>query len=488
MALQIYNTMSRKKEEFVPLKAGEVKMYVCGPTVYDFLHVGNFFGAIFFNLVRNWLEKSGYTVTFIYNYTDVDDKIIARAKKDNVTSAEISEKYIAEFEKDYTHLGLKKHSMNPRVTQYLGQIVEFVAGLIEKKKAYELNGDVYYDVTSFKDYGKLSNKNLDDLVSGTRVEINDQKHHVADFALWKKSKPGEPSWPSPWGDGRPGWHIECSCMAYSILGETIDIHGGGLDLTFPHHENEIAQSEGLTGKQFVRYWMHNNMLIFGNQKMSKSLGNVRTGRSFIEEYNGEILKFLILSSHYRSNVDFSVAQIDRTIANLSRFYSSLAFAEKARGAKLPLVPLPKVFAEAVSKADEKITAAFDDDFNTPEVMAAFYEVMKMFNTICRTAGKMKPEQQAVAEVYYSWLKKHGEIMALFQEEPQSFLRTLDDMLLRKKELNRDQIDQMVTSRAQARVEKNYARSDELRAELTKMGVQVQDSADGSTWEVDKTSV
>ena len=275
-------------------------------------------------------------------------------------------------------------------------------------------------------------------------------------------------------------------MAFSLLGETIDIHGGGLDLAFPHHENEIAQSEARSGKPFVRYWMHNNMLIFGNQKMSKSIGNIRTGRSFIEEYNGEILKFLILSSHYRSQIDFSETQIERMIGGLARFYSSLSYADKLRKSNLPLAPLPKSFEQAVSVADDKIAAALNDDFNTPEVMAAFHEIMKMFNSLCRTAGKVKPEQQAVAEVYFSWLKRHGELLALFQEPPAAFLLTLDDMMLRKRGLDRAHIDQLVSDRAKARIEKDFARSDELRAEITKMGVQVQDSAEGSVWEVDKT--
>lgn len=478
--------MTRKKEVFAPLKSGEVKMYVCGPTVYDFLHVGNFFGAIFFNLVRNWFEKKGYKVTFVYNYTDIDDKIINRALKENVSSGEISEKFIAEFEKDFSHLGLKKHSHNPRVTEYVSQIIDFVQDLITKKKAYVMGGDVYFDVTAFDSYGRLSNKNIDDLVAGTRIDINDQKRHVVDFALWKGSKPGEPAWDSPWGPGRPGWHIECSCMASSLLGETIDIHGGGLDLIFPHHENEIAQSEARSGKPFARYWMHNNMLIFSNQKMSKSLGNVRTGRSFIEEYNGEILKFMILSSHYRSNVDFSQEQIERAVGNLARFYSSLAYCMKLTGSGQPLTPIPAVFQEALTKADEKIVAGLDDDFNTPEVMAAFYEVMRIFNNICRVPGKVKPEQQAVAEVYYSWLRKHGELMALFQEAPEGFLNTLDDMILRRRGLNRANIEDLVKQRSQARIEKQYAKSDELRAQLVKMGVLVQDSPEGSTWEVDKT--
>jgi len=486
MALQIYNTLTRKKEEFVPLVPGEVKMYVCGPTVYDFLHVGNFFGAIFFNMVRNWLEKSGYKVTFIYNYTDIDDKIINRAKADKVSSSEISEKYISEFEKDFANLKLKKHSKNPRVTEFVPQIIEFVQDLVEKKKAYVLGGDVYFDVTSFPEYGKLSNKNLDDLVAGTRVEVNDKKHHVADFALWKSSKPGEPSWESPWGPGRPGWHIECSCMAHSLLGETIDIHGGGLDLTFPHHENEIAQSEARTGKQFARYWMHNNMLVFSNQKMSKSLGNVRTGRSFLEEYNAEILKYLILSSHYRSNVDFAPMQIERAISSLARFYSSMTYADKIKSVDLALAPIPPAFQSALEKAEAKIADALNDDFNSPEVVAALFEVMRLFNNLCRTPGKAKPEQKAIAEVYTPWLKRQAEVMALLQEEPAGFLKTLDDMLLKKRGLQREQIEVIVNDRVQARLNKDYAKSDELRAELTKMGVMIADSAEGSSWEVDKT--
>lgn len=488
MAIQIYNTLSRKKEEFKSIKPNEVKMYVCGPTVYDFLHVGNFFGAIFFNLVRNWLEKSGYKVEFVYNFTDVDDKIIDRAAREKLTSSEISEKFIAEFEKDFARLGLKKHTHNPRVTEFIPQIIEFVKDLVSKGKAYTLGGDVYFDVTSFQEYGKLSNKKLDELVAGTRVDINNQKRHIADFALWKSSKPGEPSWDSPWGQGRPGWHIECSCMAHSILGDTVDIHGGGLDLTFPHHENEIAQSESKTGKPLAHYWMHNNMLVFSNQKMSKSLGNIRTGRSFLEEYNGEVLKFLILSSHYRSNVDFSQTQIERAIGNLARFYSSLSLADKIKKSGLPLVPVPKSFQEIIDKAGPKVAEALNDDFNTPEVMAVYYEVMRNFNTVCRTPGKTKPDQQAVAEVYSAWLTDQGKVMALFQEAPAAFLKTLDDMILIKRGLSRDKIDHVIQQRALARTNKDYAQSDVLRDQLIKMGVLVQDSAEGSTWEVDKTHI
>lgn len=488
MSIQIYNTLTRKKEDFQPLTPGKVKMYVCGPTVYDYLHVGNFFGAILFNMVRNWLEKSGYEVEYVYNYTDVDDKIIARSLKDGIPANEVSEKYIAEFQKDYQNLKLRPHSKNPRVTEFMDQIVEFIGGLVEKGKAYELNGDVYFHVPSFAEYGKLSNKKLDELVAGHRVDVNDRKKHVADFALWKKAKPGEPSWKSPWSEGRPGWHIECSVMNHAIFGDQIDIHGGGLDLTFPHHENEICQTESFTGKSFAKYWMHNNMLQFGKAKMSKSLGNIRTGRAFMEEYNGEILKMMILSSHYRSVIDFSDQQIDRAISGLARFYSSFCHAKKLMATGAGLAPVPEKFQAAMDKASENYKKALDDDFNTPQVMAENFELMRLYNQMCRMPGKVKPEQVAIAESYYSWIRSHGEVMALFQEEPAEFLQKLDDMLLRKKNLNRDQIDQLVRQRTEARTQKDYAKSDQLRDQLMGMGIALQDTPEGTHWEVEKKEV
>jgi cysteinyl-tRNA synthetase len=487
MAIKIFNTLSRKKEEFVPLKPGQVKMYVCGPTVYDYLHVGNFVGAIFFNLVRSWLEKRGYKVTFVYNYTDVDDKIINRAKADGVKAEEISERFIAEFQKDFKALHLKAHSQNPKVTEFMDEIIAFIKALVDEGKAYAMNGDVYFDVTKFTEYGKLSNKNLDELMAGQRISVNEQKKHVADFALWKKAKEGEPAWQSPWGQGRPGWHIECSAMNYAIHGEQIDIHGGGLDLTFPHHENEIAQSEARTGKTFAKYWMHNNLLQFGNTKMSKSLGNIRTGRSFLEEYNGEVLKFFVLSNHYRSPIDFSQEQIERAIGNLARFYSSLCHAKLLlTGASL--APPPESFTKALESADQRFAESLDDDFNSAKAFAELYEIMRLYNSICRKPGKTTPEQQAVADAYFHWVRAKGEVMALFQEAPDVFLGSLDDMLLRKKGLDRHKIDALVEERTKVRAEKNYKRSDEIRDELVKLGVQIQDSAGGTRWEVDKTSL
>lgn len=483
MAIQIYNSKTQKKEEFVPLEAGVVKMYVCGPTVYDLLHVGNFRGAIFFNLVRNWLEKRGFKVSYIYNYTDVDDKIIDRANKEGIPPADIAQKYIKEFETDYATLKLKKHTRNPRVTEFMNPIIQFVEGLVANGKAYVADGDVYFDVHAFPTYGELSHKNLEDLEQGVRIEVDARKKHPADFALWKKAKPGEPSWPSPWSEGRPGWHIECSAMIKGILGDSIDIHGGGMDLLFPHHENERAQSEGLTGKPFVKYWMHNNMLQFGNQKMSKSLGNVRTGRSFLTEFHPEILKYLMLSAHYRSILDFSPTAIDNTITSLARFYSAQAFAEKLAG-QSGTAAVPQAFEQALQSATAGIESALDDDFNTPEVLARMFEVVRQFNNLARTP-KQSPEKVALALRFRDWLKGWGETMSLFQETPAEFLRFLDDMLLKKKNLDRAQIDEKVEARSKARLAKDFKKADELRDELVALGIAVQDTPSGSEWEVSK---
>lgn len=484
MGIVIYNSKTQKKEDFVPLTPNEVKMYVCGPTVYDFLHVGNFRGAIFFNLVRNWLEYRGLKVNFVYNYTDVDDKIINRAKEEKVDSYQVSQKYIAEFEQDFNRLGLTKHTHNPKVTEFINPIVQLIEKLVASGHAYAVDGDVYYDVHSFPNYGKLSHKNLEDLEAGFRIEVDSRKKHVADFALWKMSKIGEPAWQSPWGMGRPGWHIECSAMAQTLLGDSIDIHGGGLDLIFPHHENEVAQSEGASGKTFAKYWMHNNMLNFGSQKMSKSLGNVRTGRSFMDEYHAEVLKYLMLSSHYRSVLDFSPSAIGNSITGLARVYSSLAFATKASelGAD---VHTSADFQKVLDEAKVGVERSLDDDFNTPEAMACLFEVVRSFNNMARGPGAVTPKKAAIARAFLAWVKWYGSVMSLFLEPPGQFLRFLDDTLLRQKNLKREDIDMMVAERTKARQAKDFARADEVRNQLKELGIQVQDTAAGSEWEVEK---
>lgn len=483
--IQIFNTQTGKKEEFKTLEPNKVRMYVCGPTVYDFLHVGNFRGPIFFNVVRNWLEKSGYEVTFVYNYTDVDDKIINRANEEGRDAGEVSETFIREFEKDYQSLKLRPHTKNPRVTEHMEDIINLVADLVEKEKAYVVDGDVYFNVHSFPEYGKLSHKNLEELESGYRIEVSQKKKHPADFALWKKAKEGEPSWPSPWSEGRPGWHIECSAMSRALLGERIDIHGGGLDLLFPHHENEVAQSEGASGQTFVNYWMHNNMLTFGSQKMSKSLGNIKKAREFIEEYNGEILKAIMLSSHYRSLLDFSDDHIQQVIQMLGRVYSALAHAEDVAKQEGGMEEVQKSFQDTLSQFREGFAKALNDDFNTAEAFGKVFELVRQYNNICRRPGKVKPEQVLVAQSFLKEMKEVSEVMALFGESPKDFLVSLDDLLLSKKSLNRSEINALVEERAKARADKDFSKSDEIRDKLNSLGILVSDGPNGSTWEVNK---
>jgi cysteinyl-tRNA synthetase len=480
--LVVYNTQSRQKEKFEPHDPKHVKMYCCGPTVYDLLHVGNFRGAIFYNLVRNWLEEIGYKVTYVYNYTDVDDKIINRAQHDGKDSKEIAETYIREFEADFKRLKLRPHDRNPRVTEHMNDIIQMVGQLIENKKAYETQGEVLYSIKAFDGYGKLSNRNPDDLRAGVRIEMDQKKKDPLDFSLWKPAKPGEPSWPSPWGAGRPGWHIECSAMAKTLLGEQIDIHGGGMDLIFPHHENEIAQSEGCTGQHFVKYWIHNNMINFSGAKMSKSLGNIRTGRSFMDEYNPEILKYMMLCVHYRSVSDFGDQAVDMAVHGLARIYSALACADSLVTADTkPEAGFEKLAADAWGK----VTEAFNDDFNTPEAFARLFEVIRAFNGQVKRGMKANPSVSGKALVLRNFILRFGRIMSLFQEPPQSFLVTLDDMLLKKKGLERAQIDQLVAVRSEARSAKDFKKSDELRDQLSQMGISVSDTIAGSEWEVAK---
>lgn len=485
MNLKIYNTLTKQKEEFVPLKQGEVKIYVCGPTVYDLLHVGNFRGPIFFNLVRNWFEKNGYKVTYVSNFTDVDDKIIKKAQQEKVSASEVSEKYIAEYKTDYEKIGLSKHSCNPKVTEYMPEIIEMIERLIQNQKAYvSEDGEVIYSVRSFESYGKLSGKNLEDLQSGIRVEISDKKKNPLDFTLWKPAKEGEPFWESPWGKGRPGWHIECSAMSAKILGETFDIHGGGIDLIFPHHENEIAQSEGATHKPFVRYWMHWNFINFGAHKMSKSLGNVKTARSFIEQYHPEILKYMMLRAHYRSHIDFGEDQIMDAIQGLARIYSSLALAETALKEKQEIVENAKI-NDLLLKADNEIRGALNDDFNTSKMFAKIFEVIRFFNSQYRRGQKITPQIYSLAHMFSSWVQEQGKLLSLFNLKPETFLQELDDLLLERKNIKREDVDILVQKRNLARQNKDFKASDELRDVLIKMGIAIQDTPQGTFWEVQK---
>lgn len=487
MSLRIYNTLTRTKEDFKPLNAPKVRMYVCGPTVYDFLHVGNFRGPVVFNMIRHWLEKKGYQVEYALNFTDIEDRIINKAVKENKSASEISERYIAEYKKDFELLGLRKHEYNPKVTEHLDTIEDMIQSLIENKKAYEVNGEVYYQVDQFPGYGKLSGRNVEDLMTGTRVEADEQKKAPADFALWKKAKPQEPHWPSRWSEGRPGWHIECSAMIHKLFDGTIDIHGGGLDLVFPHHENEIAQSEGYNGRKLAQYWMHWNLLNFAGQKMSKSVGNIVSLRDFVTRYPAELYKWIMLSAHYRSVLDFSDDSLDRGISSLARIYSALSMAEEyVKALDVSEADLKKAANDLnIEKANQVVEQSLDDDFNTPEVWAQAFEVVRIYNSKVKRGLKPNSNLVALSQTLVNWLHSLGSIMSLFQRPAGEFLKELDDLLLNRRDLKRADVDAIVNERSQARANKDFAKSDELRAKLTEMGVSVMDFPGGSFWEMTK---
>lgn len=487
MSLQVYNSFSRKKEPFETLEPGKVRMYVCGPTVWDFLHVGNFRGPVVFELIRNWLEVLGYDVNYVYNYTDVDDKILNRAKEEGRKPQEVAEQFIGEFQKDFKALGLRPHTHNPRVTQTIPQIIELIERLVVADKAYVVDGEVFYSVESFDKYGALSGRRTENSQSGVRIEVDPKKRHPHDFSLWKPASGEDESWPSPWGSGRPGWHIECTAMIHSYLGEQIDIHGGGLDLLFPHHENEIAQSEGATQKQYARYWIHNNMFTFSGAKMSKSLGNVKTMRSFLEKYDGEIFKFLVLSVHYRSECEFSEDTIHTSMRGLAKFYSSLARAH----AHLQNVPedmgasVPAKFQAAVDETKNRVKDALNDDFNTPVAFAALHDLTRVANQNLRWGMKPSPTSLGVAQSYQATMLEVGKLFSLFQRPPEEFLGTMDRQLMSISGIDPKKVQDLVDQRVQAKSAKDYALADSLRDQLTEMGIALQDLGDTTRWEVQK---
>ncbi len=471
----IYNSMTHKKEKFVPLEQGKVKLYLCGPTVYDYLHIGNFRGAITFNLIRNWLEFQGYQVTFVYNYTDVDDKIIKRANEEGVETSVITEKYIHEFEEDFRRLGLKKHDYNPRVSEHMGDIIAMVEKIIANDKAYVIDGEVFFAIDKFEDYGKLSHKKLDQLEVGQRVEVDKRKKNPHDFVLWKPAKAGEPSWDSPWGKGRPGWHIECSAMVKAILGESIDIHGGGVDLLFPHHENEIAQSEACNCQKYANYWVHNEFINFGAEKMSKSLGNVITARNFMEKYDAEILKYLFLSAHYRTQMSITDDKLLQTISALNRIYSAIALAQTTVESVEKAGVTDNNFVKKLEDYDVKIKKALDDDFNSAELISYVFEAVRSFNALgFANKKKRNATHKGASEAFLAWIKKYGQMSALFNADPNVILSRLDEILIDMKKIDRKQVESLVALRSKARAEKNWQEADLIRAELEEMGVELFD--------------
>ena len=380
--MKIYNTMTKQKEEFKPLEDGKVKMYVCGPTVYNFFHIGNGRTFIVFDTVRRYLEYRGYEVKFVQNFTDIDDKMIKRANEEHISVKEVGDKYISEYYKDADGLNIERATVNPRATEYIQDIIEFVSELIDKGYAYESAGDVYFSTKKFKGYGKLSGQNLEELQVGAsnRVDLDEKKQDPMDFAIWKAQKPGEPAWESPWGMGRPGWHIECSCMAKKLLGESIDIHAGGMDLAFPHHENEIAQSEGLTGKPFANYWMHSAYINVNNQKMSKSLNNFATARDVLKEYSADVIRFYMLSAHYRVQINFSKELLDSAKASVDRLYNAINNLEnlldEVKNDKM--TEEEEKYYDSLGEYRQKYIQKMDDDFNTADAITVLFELTKSF--------------------------------------------------------------------------------------------------------------
>lgn len=465
--MKVFNTLTKKKEEFVPLEEGKVRMYVCGPTVYNYIHIGNARPMIVFDTVRRYFEYKGYDVNYVSNFTDVDDKIIKKAIEEQVSAQEISQRYIAECKKDMAGMNVKPATKHPLATEEICGMVEMISELIEKGYAYEKNGTVYFSTRKFKDYGKLSHKNLDDLRSGGRsllVSGEDEKEDPLDFVLWKPKKEGEPFWKSPWSDGRPGWHIECSVMSRKYLGEQIDIHAGGEDLIFPHHENEIAQSEAANGKEFARYWMHNAFLNIDNRKMSKSLGNFRTVREISEQYDLQVLRFFMLSAHYRSPLNFSaelmeaskngLERILNATDNLKHLIASVAAEEMSAEEK-----------ETFSKTDayvEEFEKAMDDDFNTADAIAAIFELVKYANTTA-TAESSKEYLRGLLDR----IVKLGDVLGL--------------ILDKKEELLDADIEKLIEERQAARKAKDFARADAIRDELLEKGIILKDTREGVQW-------
>jgi len=466
-------------------------MYCCGPTVYDFLHVGNFRGAVFYNLLRNHLENSGYQVTYVYNFTDIDDKILKRAADENTTPNEIAEKYISEFRKDFDALKLRPHSINPRVTESLDTIVEVIQDLINNGTAYEANGEVFYSISDFKDYGKLSQRKPDELLEGTRKEVDSKKKNPLDFTLWKPAKnKDEQAFDSPWGPGRPGWHIECTAMIKKHLGSSIDIHGGGLDLLFPHHENEIAQAEGCAhGDEYVKYWVHNNMFTFSGSKMSKSLGNIKTMRSFLDDYPAEIFKFIILGSHYRSEAEFTDSAIQKAMEGLSRIYSALAQAKKNAendSVDAKLEDQAENFEKYIDERKNEILKHLDNDFATPKVFSAFFDVVRKFNTVAPANKKLSPALKEISFIMLEFFESLSETFALFQTKNfEGFLKKLDQVLLKKMNLEASKVEDLILKRSEAKAAKDYKAADQHRDELVAMMISIKDSPEGTSWEVNK---
>ncbi len=464
--MKIYNTMTREKQEFIPITPGEVKMYSCGPTVYDYFHIGNARPFIIFDTMRRYLEYIGYKVTFVQNFTDIDDKMINRANKEGITVKELGERFIAEYFKDAEALGIKKATIHPKATENIDAIIEVVKSLEEKGYAYNVNGNVYFRTKKFDGYGKLSHQPLEELEAGARIDIADEKEDPMDFALWKAQKPGEPAWESPWGLGRPGWHIECSAMVNKYLGASIDIHSGGKDLIFPHHENEVAQSECANGCEFANYWMHNGYININNQKMSKSLGNFFTIRDITEKYKPEVVRFFMLSAHYRSPVNFSDELMQQAQSAMERVYTCIEnikfllknAVEREENAE------EKELLEALSKAKKRFCDSMDDDLNTADALSAIFDIVSVAN---KNVSKDGDNAKDVLEKVLATIHEIGDVLGLFEE---------------KEEAQGDaEIEALIEKRNEARKNKDWAEADRIRDELKAKNIILKDTPTGVQW-------
>ncbi|BBH23976.1 cysteine--tRNA ligase [Paenibacillus baekrokdamisoli] len=465
MSLRIYNTMTREKEEFIPLESGKVKMYVCGPTVYDYIHIGNARPVIFFDVVRRYLESTGYQVEYVVNFTDVDDKLIRKAEQLDTTVPEVAERFIQAFNTNIEALGVHKATLNPRVTENIPEIISFIQELVDKDYAYENGGDVFFRTNKFTDYGKLSHQNMDELQLGIRIGVDVRKENGQDFVLWKAAKPGEIFWESPWGAGRPGWHIECSAMARKYLGETLDIHGGGHDLQFPHHECEVAQSESLSGKPLARYWMHNGYIHINNEKMSKSLGNGITVNEMIKRIKPAVIRYFMLSAHYRSPINFSDETIAQAENSIERVMNCL-------------VNLQHRLTVAISEADEETVALrgrveaikeqfhakMDDDFNTPDAITALFDLVSEANQHLQRPVVSAESLHLLINAFESF----DQVLGLLPEKQSEGLLDAD-------------VDALIAERVEARITKNWARADEIRDQLAEQGIVLEDTPQGMRW-------
>ena len=453
--MKLFNTMTRRKDDFVPMEPGKARIYACGPTVYNFFHIGNARPFIIFDTLRRYLEYTGMEVAFVQNFTDVDDKMIARANEEHVTLKELGERFIAEYYKDAKGLGIRPATVHPKATEHIGDIISLVSNLIEKGHAYESNGDVYFDVAGFPGYGKLSGQSLDDLKAGARIDVTDAKRNAEDFALWKAAKPGEDSWDSPWGKGRPGWHIECSAMSMRYLGETIDIHGGGQDLIFPHHENEIAQSEAATGKPFARYWMHNGYINVDNEKMSKSKGNFFTVRDIAQKYDLKVVRLFMLSAHYRNPINFSeelIMQAASAMARIKNCRDNLKYITQTGGTNTVDVE------KDTCALEERFRQAMDDDLNTAEAIGVIFEYIRDINLAFEHGGDKKSAGDALAA-----LDKVLDVLGLVPEEEEI----------------PEEVTELVRQRQAARAARDFAAADALRDKITALGYEVKDTPEGA---------